>query len=46
MARKGMGQEYVGRNGVPGPPHRNIARRLALSPEAVDAARETLIAIW
>ena len=40
----GVVGDYVGRNGVLSLPRREIARRLAVSPEDVDVALETLIA--
>jgi hypothetical protein len=40
----GVVGDYVGRNGVLSLPRREIARRLAVSPEDVDVAVETLIA--
>lgn len=43
-ALAGVVGDYVGRNGVLTLPRREIAQRLALSPEDLDVAVETLIA--
>lgn len=43
-AVSGVVRDYIGLDGVFSPPRREIARRLELSPDAVDAALDGLIA--